>query len=59
MWEQILAFLTTQGVLGMACVAEALVIRTLYNDLKAARDETARVLEECADSLERARGGKE
>lgn len=58
MLEQISSLILTQGVLGAVAVVEALVIRQLYKDLAAARDETARVLEEASDLLERERAGK-
>ncbi len=50
---ELLKPLLTQGVLGLACFIEALIIRKLYSDLTVARQETIEALEAHAASLER------
>jgi hypothetical protein len=52
-WLEIAKPILTQGVLGLACVIQAIVIKRLYSDLQLSRQETIEALEAHAASLER------
>lgn len=57
-WQTIAELALKQGLLGCVCLAQALVIKRLYTDLSAARQETIDVLERSASLLERAHAGR-
>jgi hypothetical protein len=48
---ELLKPLLTQGVLGLACLAQATMIKKLYADLQNSRQETIDALEARLDSL--------
>ena len=53
MLEELLKPLLQYGLLGLVCLIQAMVIKKLYADLTAARQETIEALEAHAASLER------
>lgn len=48
---ELLKPLLTQGVLGLACLVQAMMVRKLYTDLQNSRQETIDALEARLDSL--------
>ena len=48
---ELLKPLLTQGVLGLACLVQALMVKKLYTDLQNSRQETIDALEARLDSL--------
>lgn len=48
---ELLKPLLTQGVLGLACLVQAMMVKKLYADLQHSRQETIDALEARLDSL--------
>lgn len=48
---ELLKPLLTQGVLGLACLVQAMMVKKLYTDLQNSRQETIDALEARLDSL--------